>query len=339
MFFALWSWLAMFSPAWGQQWTAPPPEAVVHHELPTVPAEWTTVPGTYLAVHGPIDLMPVLVRVARHASEVLPDFSERLGVPIGMTIHVYVAPDDATFRALQPGRPPTWADATAWPELGAVFLRAPAARNATDPEPLEQVLRHELTHVLVGRAFAPNDPPAWLQEGAAQLLAGQIGPEDGEALTRGVATGGLIPLMGLEKRFPRDPRRAELAYAESADFLVYLMQQHGDDVLPRLIEASRGGANLSQAVYQVTGQFLEDVEADWKAQHSTWNLRLTEIAKLDWLFGLGAVGLVIAGVRRLRERKRRIEQMEDEDEPDVVDALIHRWPRPIPVDALPRLDD
>lgn len=317
MLLFVWSWLLAAVPAAAQQWTTAP-ERVELAELPVIPADWTTIHGPYLRVHGPLDLVPVLVRVARHASTALPAFAEQLDVPIGSTVHLYVAPDNDSFRALQPGLPPLWADATAWPDLGVVFLRAPDARQGGDPEPLEQVLEHELVHILVGRAFAPNDPPAWLQEGAAQILANQLGPEEAAVLSR-ASGAGWIPLDALTRRFPSDPRRAELAYAESADFLAYLMETSGDDVLPRLIESSRAGGSLRQAVYQSTGRFLEDVEAEWRRGHDGLPVQLAALANLDWVFGLGAIALVVAGIRRRREMVRRIAAMDDDD---VVDGLI-----------------
>jgi hypothetical protein len=85
-----------------------------------------------------------------------------------------VVASDADFRALQPGQPPTWADATAYPAAGPICLRAPALRSGTDTR-LEQVLDHELVHVLLGRAFAPAQPPTWLQEGIARVFAGEVG--------------------------------------------------------------------------------------------------------------------------------------------------------------------
>lgn len=317
----LWACLALTPSAWAQQWTAAPPRVVLT-ELPVPPADWTTIPATYLRVHGPIDDVPVLLRVARHASTKLPEFAEQLRVPIGTTIHVYVAPDNETFRALQPGAPPRWADATAWPELGVVFLRAPQAREGGDPETLEQVLEHELVHILVGRAFAPSDPPAWLQEGAAQLLANQLGPDEAQILARG-ARSGWINLDAIEHRFPVDPRRAELAYAESADFLAYLIQTGGPDVLPELIARSRAGGSIRQVVYQSTGLFLEDAEQDWRDRHRSLSIQLAALANLDWLWGVGAIVLVVAGIRRRRALKRRLEEMEDED--DVVDELMTQW--------------
>ena len=92
-------------------------------------------------------------------------------LPVGRTVHVYVARTQEQFRTLQPGNAPTWADATAYPGMGTVFLRDPKIRIATD-EPVEQVLDHELVHILLGRAFAPAIPPSWLQEGVRPASRG-----------------------------------------------------------------------------------------------------------------------------------------------------------------------
>lgn len=313
--------LAWATPAIAQQWTSAPP-IVEGTQLPTVPETWTTVPGTFLRVHGPDELGQVLLRVARHGSTALPLLASELQVPIGDTVHVYVAPDDATFRAIQPGLPPTWADATAWPRLGVVFLRAPAARIGGD-EPLEQVLEHELVHILLGRAFAPQTPPAWLQEGVAQVLAHQIGPEQAATLSRGAVTG-LLSIQGLEYGFPVDPHRAQLAYAETADFVAWLVDTHGDRVLPELVKASAGGASMRQAVYRTTGRYLEDVEADWRTRHESAPARFAALADGEWLWIVGSVALVFAWVRRRRTFRRRLAEMEEREA--LVDELVAQWP-------------
>src|SRR5690606_24960154 len=122
-----------------------------------------------------------------------PELADELGVPIGDTIHVYVTPSTQAFRELQPGSPPTWADATAYPGRGVVYLRAPEARGGA-ADPIEQVLEHELTHILVGRAFLPNHPPSWLQEGVAQVVSGEHEPGLSRELLRAGATGRLFSL-------------------------------------------------------------------------------------------------------------------------------------------------
>ncbi len=299
------------TPAVAQEWSKG--EAIVEPaDLPALPVGWTTVSGTFLRVHGPEEEMPVLLKLARHGSERLPELADTLRVPIGTTIHVYVAPSDEQFRALQPGRAPIWADATTWPALGAVFLRTPAARGPTD-QPLEVVFDHELVHVLVGRAFAPRVAPTWLQEGIAQLLAGEVGPEIGQTLAR-ASVGGLVDLADLERGFPHDPVRARVAYAESADFVAFLQERHGPDVLPELLRASAGGAGLREAVYTSTGELFDEVEEAWRARHAPSPMvRVASLASGEWMWSVGALALVGAGIRRRREFHRRLEEMAAEE--------------------------
>jgi hypothetical protein len=235
-------------------------------------------------------------------------------------VHVYVAPTQGAFHTLQPGTPPSWADATAWPHLGAIFLRAPDLRVGGD-EPLEQVLEHELVHVLLGRAFAPGHPPAWLQEGVAQVLARQLGPESGRTLAQGALAGEMGGLESIEHGFPIDPVRARLAYAQSADFVAYLVDTYGADTLPRLVRESAAGQPMSAAVYRATGRFLEDVEADWRSRHGGPSRGVAAFVNDGtWLFAIGGVALIGVGIARRRRFRRRLEEMAREEA--AIDALL-----------------
>jgi hypothetical protein len=322
LFAALTLWLAVAVPAWGQEWTTEPGwDAEARLELPAMPAEWMVERGTYLRVHGARHDSELLLRLARHGSSALPRLADELQVPIGKTIHVVVAGSDTEFRAMQPGDAPTWADATAYPALGTIYLRAPRAR-AGDPEPLEQVLDHELVHVLLGRAFAPDRPPQWLQEGVAQVLAQQTGPQTTRDIARGMLGGGLIGLEELSWGFPADPLRARLAYAESADFIQYLKVSHGPEVLPRLVHEVARDAEIGAALRRSTGVAMADLEADWRdGFESNWTFSWTALTQSpEWVLGLGGLLLVVGGVMRRRRFHRRLEEMEEEER--LVDELL-----------------
>lgn len=291
--------------------------------IPAFPADWITEKGTWVRVHGHPDEFPALLRVARHASEALPRLADALDVPIGNTVQIVVASTDASFRELQPGRAPSWADAVAYPSLGVVYLRAPSARGG-QAAPLEQVLDHELVHVLLGRAFAPDLPPSWLQEGVAQVLAGEMGPDVARTLATGEATGGLVALDSLERGFPRDPLRARLAYAQTADFVAWLTDTHGADAIPRLVRHTREGHGLAAAVRHVTGEGLDEVEATWRARWAAASpVRWSALLDESLLLGLGGILLAFGGVSRKRAFRRRMEELAREEAE--LDALLASW--------------
>ena len=284
--------------------------AALQLDRSALPADWVTVDGTYARVQGPADQDALLLRLANHAAASLPALAARLRVPIGDTVTISVVDRDVDFRTLQPGQPPTWADATAYPAAGRIFLRAPGLRNGTDTR-LEQVLDHELVHVLLGRAFAPAQPPTWLQEGIARVFAGEFGPEEGALLASGAP---LMRLGELERGFPSDAARARLAYAQSADLVVWIEQQYGEEALPKLIHALAREQDIHAAVWSATGAALPDIEAAWlgrlEAGPPTW---LTWFDQGELLWAVGAVSLVGAGwMRRTAFHRRMAERAAEE---------------------------
>jgi hypothetical protein len=275
---------------------------------------WWTEDGLYARVHAAPEDMATARRLAAHAATAVPRLAERLGVRAGGRLDVYVAPTQEDFARLQPGVPPDWADGTAWPQHGLVFLRAPSARlQATDP--LEQVLDHEIVHVLVGRAFAEggarSGPPRWLQEGLAQWMSGELGPDTARTLSEG----GIIPLTELTRGFPADPIRARLAYAASVDFVGFVASEWGEDALRGLLHGMAGGMDVEDALLAATGESFTSVEAAWRADWADpifW-ARLARVST-DALWALAAVGIVV-GAFRVRKRNRvRLDRWEREEE-------------------------
>ena len=315
----VWAWLCV--PAFAQEIvTAPTPEEESSWQVPPIPEDWVSVNGAAIQIHGHPNDWGVMTALQEHSLQAVPDLANQVGLPIGDVIQVFVAPTDADFRRLQPGKAPSWADATAYPALGVIYLRAPRARGPAT-KPLGMVMDHELVHVILGRAFYPQPTPSWLQEGMAQLMAGEHGPDAARAMSDGMASGGLIPLDSLEGRFPSDPVRARLAYAQSADFLAWLQQQYGDEALPTLVQSMAAGESLGSSVYRVTGAPLSTVEAAWRSRISTGiPIGLEAWTRTEALWGFGGILLVIGGVMRRRQFRRRLAEMEREEA--LVDAVL-----------------
>jgi hypothetical protein len=320
---AIWMMLLFGAPAQAQDLLEPLPETQTV-AAPPVPDGWDTVPGTHVVVHGPPSEGKLLVYLANRASEQVPGLARELGVGIGGKIHVYVADSDATFHDIQPGRTPEWADGTAWPEAGAIFLRTPRARLDA-AKPLERVLTHELVHVLIGRAFVPHTPPRWLQEGLAQVYAGEDGVATSEALAAGLAhRGSPYGLDQLDRAFPASAQGAALAYAQSADLVRFLRDHHGDDAMRSLIRAMAEGRGIDSALYIATQRTFDEVNVDWTTSLQRrfpqwgWTTVGPELASVA-LGGLAVAALVTARVRT----RRRMQAMKEAEA--VSAAAIGAW--------------
>lgn len=291
------------------------------------PERWITVPGIVADVHGAPERRVLLTQLARHAASAAPRLAEELGLPLGSRIDVYVAESDAQFQALQPGGPPDWADGTAYPLPGKIFLRRPAIRSPGAP-PLEQVLEHELIHVLVGRAFAPHEPPRWLQEGLARVYSGEHGPQTIAELTRGMAGRDLYSLEALDRGFPRDAAAASLAYAQSSDLIAYLRAEYGAKSVRVLTREMAQGAGIHRAVREATGLWLAELDEEWRGrlEQGPGPLWLTGfLAEDGFWFLTGALAVVALGLAFRRRRQQMADYRRDEE---AREALIWSLLRP-----------
>lgn len=327
MIMALFFWLATASPALALPNasvgvdTAPVVESRM--DVPAAPAEWNTVSGPYIRVHGHPDEYRTLLRLSQHASDTLPELASTLNVPIGDTIHIFVTNSDAQFRKMQPGNAPQWADAVAYPALGVIYLRAPKVRGG-QAKPLTQVLDHELVHIVLGRAFYPQPTPHWLQEGVAQVMAHEYTPDTAKELASGMWGGGLLSLDEVTGAFPADPSRARLAYAQSADFVAFLQRNHGDRALDVLIHELAALGSIEMAIRRATGQTLAEVDAEWRQGLQTgFPLAFTVITNPDVWFGFTGLALLVGGVMRRRQFRRRMVEMEAQEK--LVDDLLEQF--------------
>ena len=264
--------------------------------------------------------------LVRHGDTAVPRLADAMGVPIGGSIEVVLADTEERFRTMQPGLPPVWADGTAYPGQGLIFLRHPSLRGG-GARPLTQVLDHELVHVLLGRVFAPSAVPRWLQEGMAQVYAGEVGPEIAERISRGLVGGEPYDLIEIAGGFPSNPNRADLAYAQSADFILWFRATYGEDALRDVVRRMASGVSVQGAVFHVTGSTLETVNQTWtsrlRSTHRLWTSPEVFESTL-WVFG--ALVLLIGGWLRRRAFRRRMASWEEEETAldAIADDLLRR---------------
>lgn len=288
-------------------------DAVVVVERPPVPEGWITESGLHALVHAPPEDTRVGQRLSAHAEESTPRIARELALPTGPRMSIYLSDSERRFGQLQPGDPPSWADGTAYPTRGLIFLKSPRIRPGTF-KPLEQVLDHEIVHVLLGQAFAPRPVPRWLQEGLAQWLSGEAGLERTRTVQR---AGSLISISDLATGFPADPVRADLAYAESVELIKLLAHDHGVEAVQELIALMARDEPFPRAFRQAFGETVQEVDQRFQAEYATANW--IQAFGVDSAFWWGSGGFILIGGwfavrvrnRRTLERWAREEAAED----------------------------
>jgi tetratricopeptide (TPR) repeat protein len=183
---------------------------------------------------------------------------ERAYWRIGPLLGVY--PTSAVSVVLYTGeqfrditRSPSWA-AAAYDGT----IRVPMRGALDNPDELDRVLAHELTHALV-HTLAPRAIPTWLNEGLAAALES---PDLSWARTALRTSGRTIPLGRLASSF-RDlnARDATLAYAASAIAVGRLLDEIGGVGVANLIRDLGEGADFEASFAHRAQQSFSDFTA------------------------------------------------------------------------------
>ena len=144
-------------------------------------------------------------------------------------------------------------------------IRVPFAQVSSLPPIFERILSHELVHAMLTPATAGH-APAWFQEGLAQHL--ELGAQGFNPIADLAAVNRLISVPLLEPVLVgrSSPQLVETAYNESMWLVNYIENQHGRASLRGLIGAFRDGRTTDEAIGEILG--LSMVELDEMAW--TW---------------------------------------------------------------------
>ena len=256
-----------------------------------------------LVFDAPDELRPVAAQLAAIDPARYETIERFLGAPPSEEpIRVFLHPEDSTVAR----RTPAWVAGFAYSALDQVALfpeRIPRYPSGS----LEEVLRHEVAHVLLARAVAGRAVPRWFNEGVAMAAADPWGFDDRSRLAAAVLFRGGTELSSLDLRFQRDESVAG-AYALSGAFVRELIRRHGTGAPARILSHVRDGRTFDDALTRATGSTLEREEALFWRRHSIlyrWVPIVTSSTTLWVVITLLAVG----AFRQRRRRDARVKEL------------------------------
>ena len=234
--------------------------------IPAVPADYATVQLGPLAVSYPRAMRPVFADALGRAER----DARAVGTPMGMPelprLSVRLVPDDAALRALSPPEmpPPRYASGVAYPSIGLTLVsaRAPVTGDATR---VAQVLRHELSHLAWGVATAQAAGPRWFTEGLAVEQSGEHSFERFQSMAQASFSRGLAPWAQLDARFAGSAEQVDVAYAQGADIVAWLLRRDGPGRFAVLAERLRDGDAFPVAMRTAFGASLAGLEEEWRS--------------------------------------------------------------------------
>jgi hypothetical protein len=226
----------------------------------------------------------------------------------GPAIHVVLASDQSDWaQGISP-----WIAGFARGASDEVVI-FPARTPGYPHHSLEDVLRHEIAHVLIARAAGSHPVPRWFNEGVALAAERAWGFEDQTRVLYQLVLGKRTSLNEIDRLFSGDRRDQQRAYALSGAFTRYLFQHYGSAAPAKVLSQVRGGTPFERAFADVTGVTLGDIESGfWESQRiwTTWVPVITSSATVWMVITL----IAVLAIRRRRQKDAEISRKWDEEE-------------------------
>ena len=225
--------------------------------------EWDQVSDGVITVwyHGPVQ---------SRAEAILDAIQETLGImgpllgagvdePISVTMY-------NNWPEMRPALPPSSAtlrrelvtEGQAHSEDGVLLVLGGAQRA-------RGVAAHEVTHILVFRAGEGvlGSVPSWLNEGLAEY--GNIDPGESYtyALRYAIATDNLLPITAMTSQ-PGNPEDVIIFYGQARSIVRFMVDEYGEEKMRELMATLKGGTNIRNAVPEVYGVGLVELENLWR---------------------------------------------------------------------------
>jgi hypothetical protein len=305
-------------------------------ELPPLPDDFVRVEAGWIVFELPLSVRDRADTLAHEADDSRARLAADLGQPVLDHVLVRIArtPDQMAELSPRGAPPPPYAAGVAHPSLHLALLALQAPQTWEAPD-LSELLRHELAHLALTDAVDGHHVPRWFDEGFAIHESGEQPFARLWALWDATLSKRLLPLPELDRGFPMDRYEVNVAYAESADFVRYLMRDPDRARYGSLVERVRAGVPFDRALEDAYGTDIRKLEYEWREE------RGHRFGLWPVLTGSGLVWMVIVGlagaawVKRRRRAKAKLAQWaREEAEMDVAIAAAQE-PANVPADAVP----
>jgi peptidase MA superfamily protein len=226
----------------------------------------------------------------------------------GPPIRVILAPE-GTGPAVQV---PPWISGYALSNQGLIVLMPQRVPSYPDSS-LEEVLDHEVAHVLIDRASGGRPLPRWFHEGLALIAGSSWGFDDRSRLTLALLADRPVALAELEERFAGEQGEVNRAYAIAGAFVRDLVDRYGPEAVPRTLSGVARGLSFAAAFRAATGASLAAAEGSFWRRQTFW-YRWVPILTSSVTLWLLITLLALWAIQRRRRRDAALRRVWDEEE-------------------------
>lgn len=251
-------------------------------------------------------------RVAERAIQIAEDAYQTI------TAEFEITPEDTTSIVIFPSRKEInnagvqdWAVGQASVgRCNIILIQSPRSNQRIM---LEKTIRHEFTHIVLGTVFKKGYLPRWLNEGLAMFEAKEWEFANNIKVGEAYLTQKLFPISCLTYTFPNDEAFSQLAYAQSFDILLFMINEYGKVQIIGLIKELAKGDEIDSAFKKSLGVNLSELEIAWQKslkKRFNWICVITN-SYLIWLM-FPVLCLVVYLIKR-QQVKKKIKRWEEEE--------------------------
>ncbi|HMB55268.1 MAG TPA: hypothetical protein VKU40_18260 [Thermoanaerobaculia bacterium] len=235
----------------------------------------------------------------------------------GPPIPVFVEPEGTELATSTP----SWVAGFATGADGVVVV-FPARVGAYPYDSLEELVQHEVAHILIDRAAGGRPVPRWLHEGIAMTAGERWGLEDNWRFAVDLAKVGEVRIDDLDRLFA-NPASVHHAYAVSGSFVHFLLRRHGPEVTSALLAELASGRGFAEAFVDVTGETLGVAEEEFWRRQTFW-FRWLPLVSSSTVLWIGVTALALLAFVRRRQRDAELEAGWEEAEERAAAAAAER---------------
>ena len=262
-----------------------------------------------LNIEAPQELAGARARLASFDMERLRGVMQLVGLnQAGNPIRVVLLPESYPLAKKTP--PPTAGYALPNEDLIVLF---PARSPRYPHDTLEDVLHHEVAHVLMARASGGGELPLWFHEGLAVLGERTWGLEDQARLMRELVLVSRTPLGEVDAMFASDEGSKARAYNLATAFVRNLIERHGAGAPADILRRMRGGDTFERAFAATTGETVARAENTFWSRNRFWMSIGPFLTTTTALWMIVTLIALVAIIRRRQQRAARRKQWDEEE--------------------------
>ncbi len=236
---------------------------------------------------------------------------ELLGIIYDDTVRVVVAADMVSFSKALGSEFPDWGAAAAIKARKLIVIKSPSHFRVG--KSLEELLGHELGHIILDDASGGRWLPRWFEEGFCQIVSGEWRINQDLLITRAVWGSGLIPLTALEGVNRFGGAKASLAYSQSYLAISSLVKEFGTRFFHDFFEYYRDSGNFYESFFKSTGYEYTEWLGIWQSKTVERYRFVLYVFDPQVLFPLIAVLFIILYLIKRYITRRKLRQWQIEE--------------------------